>query len=124
LNAQARPRPRRSAPGEANRELGVGNRARSRSESSRPTSGRAHRPFSCRQPNVSAHCFTTGPMVTPLGSGVPTEVGTPSVSTLRSRIVTGSRPNTSASLFIWPSAAKAACGPPKPRNAPPGTLLV
>ena len=62
--------------------------------------------------------------VTPAGSGVWVMPTLPSRSELMRRISTGSMPRASASLLTWVSAAKAAWGAPKPRNAPPGVLLV
>src|SRR5574341_702296 len=86
--------------------------------------GRVHEPSTVFQPASSAHFSTTCGIDTPFGSGDPTERIDPSRTTLRIRISTVSSPNASASLFICPSAQNAPCGPPNPRNAPPGMLLV
>src|SRR4030065_99000 len=86
--------------------------------------GRDHPPEVLLQPAASAHFSTTVPIDTPLGSGVPTESRAPSRRRLRARISTGSIPSFSARRLICDSAAKAPCGPPKPRNAPPGILFV
>ena len=63
-------------------------------------------------------------MVTPAGIGVWAMLGDPSRRVLTRRMSMGSMPSASASLFTWHSTAKAACGAPKPRNAPPGVALV
>ena len=63
-------------------------------------------------------------MVTPSGIGVWVMPMLPSRSVLMRRISTGSMPSASASLLTWLSAANAACGAPKPRNAPAGVALV
>ena len=66
----------------------------------------------------------TGSMVTPGGTTLRVAWIEPSCQQLRRRSSMGSIPSASASLFICISAAKWACGPPKPRNAPLGTLVV
>src|SRR5687767_13414266 len=48
----------------------------------------------------------------------------PSCSTLRSRISTGSSPSARAMSSIWHSPAQCACGAPYPRNAPAGGRFV
>ena len=78
-------------------------------------------------PLPTASCCSrsnTGSMVTPGGTMLRVAWIEPSCQQLRRRSSTGSMPSASASLFICISAAKWACGPPKPRNAPLGTLVV
>ena len=110
LNPQAKPRPRRSAPGCGGRDAkGEGASAGGRGSV---------------QWAASAQRSTTTGRLTPGGISVPVGPMDPSRSRLRRRSSTGSMPRRSASLFIWVSATNAPCGAPKPRKAPPGTAWV
>ena len=79
---------------------------------------------SCVHPAALAAVMIVSVMPTPPGMGVPTLRIVWSVMMLRRRSSTGSMFSASASLSIWLSAAKWPWGPPKPRNAAPGTWLV
>ena len=110
MNEQAKPRPRRSADGSGGSD---GNGLKS------PRS-----PLEEGSDAASAQRSITSGMVTPGGMAVWVMPMLPSRSELMRRICTGSIPSASASLLTWLSAAKAAWGAPKPRNAPAGVALV
>ncbi len=117
LKEQAMPRPRRMVVGEVGNDW-KGERWAKTSTVGRPGSRLVPQPAACAAASI------TSAMLTPGGMGVCVVSRLPSRKTFLSRSSTGSMPSASASLFIWHSAANAPCGPPKPRNAPPGTLLV
>ena len=116
LKAQAKPRPRLRCASCAGTSLKF-------SGWSWPEK-RTQPPFDWRQPAAWAQLSTTWGIETPLGMGVPTDIRLPSRRMLRMRSSTESISSASASRLIWDSAAKAPCGPPNPRKAPPGMLLV
>ena len=63
-------------------------------------------------------------ILTPTGIGAPVMPRLASCTMLRRRTSTGSRSSASARRFICISATNEPCGPPKPRKAPAGGLVV
>src|ERR1700688_220752 len=72
----------------------------------------------------SRHRSNTARTLTPGGSGWPVVSASPSLYRFFWRTSAGSSPSAWARRVTIDSAAKCACGVPKPRKAPLGTLLV